>query len=83
MTHLASIDLEVCTRAGTQPEEKRIELRIISTDTFVAWFQINTRISSEERVVSANTHFVRRKELTNEQVVAVTKWLREQVLAAI
>lgn len=83
MKDLASLGLQVRDASEAGSGEKRSEVRIKSTGAFVAWFRSSARASDGEQVTGVTTQFVRRKELTGEQIAAVEAWLREQVLAAI
>lgn len=82
MQDLASLGLTVRAASGSSKRERRMEIRLVSTDSFVAWFQSNERISDGELVVSTNTQIIRRNELNEQQLAAVKEWLRDQVLAA-
>lgn len=79
MDNFASLGLTTRAAKGSTPEESRIEVRYIEGDSFIAWFQKNTRKSDGELITSVTTQFVRRKELTNEQVIAIETWLLERV----
>ncbi|HYD93422.1 MAG TPA: hypothetical protein VEB18_03160 [Candidatus Paceibacterota bacterium] len=81
MNDLASLGLLMRSGTSGESSEQRLELRIASTDAFVAWFQRVTRMSAAEEVVSTNTQIVRRSELSDEQFSAAQSWLREQLLA--
>ncbi len=78
MQNLNALGLVVCV-CSSQPNESRLELRLAATEKFVAWFQVTRRVSKEEYVTSVNTQFVSRKELSAEQIAAVTEWLLQQV----
>lgn len=82
MKDLASLDFKVRDATEAASNEKRAELRIASTGAFVAWFRSTVRMSDGEAVVGTTTQFIRRKELTPEQIFFVENWLREQYLAA-
>ena len=79
MEDFEALGLRVCTIPGVDPIEKRIEIRVVKNNDFVAWFQSTTRIRDGVRVTTINTQFVERHELTPQQVLAVRKWLREQM----
>ena len=83
MKDLASLGLKTRSGCTDGSDEQRIELRLTSTDTFVAWFQRTVRLSAGERVVSVNVQLIQRDELSNEQLAAAKEWIHEQTLAAI
>lgn len=83
MQDLVSLGLTIRAASGSSKCERRIEIRLASSDSFVAWFQSNARMSDGELVVSTHTQIIRRNELNEQQLSAVRGWLREQVLAAV
>lgn len=83
MQDLASLGLKVRICAPSTPDEQRLELRLISSDAFVAWFQSNLRISDGDRIVATTTQLVHRSELSNEQLVSARQWLHEQWVALL
>ncbi len=83
MKDLASLGLTVRNGNSTDASEQRAELRVASTDAFVAWFQTNKRISDSDQVIGINVQLVSRKELSEEQVAAAQEWLREQILTVV
>lgn len=83
MKDLASLGLRVRDAKDAGSNEKRAEVHLASTGAFVAWFRSTVRMSDGEAVVGTTTQFVRRKELTPEQVAAVEEWFREQFLATM
>lgn len=82
MKDLASLGLKIRSGCSGDSNEQRIELRLASSDAFVAWFQLSVRLSAGERVVNMNAQLVQRNELNDEQVAAAKEWIREQTLAA-
>jgi hypothetical protein len=78
MKDLASLGLKLYEATLPASNEKRTEVRLASNGAFVAWFRSITRKSDGEEVHSTTTQFVRRKELSDEQVAAVTAWLAQQ-----
>ncbi|MEK7602125.1 MAG: hypothetical protein AAB472_01410 [Patescibacteria group bacterium] len=83
MKDLASHDLYVRSGTGVQPDEKRFELRIFSTNDFVGWFETNPRLTKGDRAVSINAQFVHRAELTDAQATLAKAWLHGQILSAL
>lgn len=83
MNDLASLGLRLRDSSSNKPNERRSELRLASTDAFVAWFQSNTRVNAGDRVTNVNIQIVHRSELNDKQYAAAKKWLFEQVLAQI
>jgi hypothetical protein len=78
MLDLTSLGLMLRNATASDSGERRTEVRIKSTDTFIAWFRSSARLSDGDEIVNVTMQFVRRKELTDEQVAAVKEWLREQ-----
>jgi hypothetical protein len=81
MNDLEQLGLKLRDTTEANSNEKRTEIRIASTQDFVAWFCWTKRLSDGEEVTSTATQFVRRKELTHEQILAIEAWFREQVSA--
>ncbi|MES2007101.1 MAG: hypothetical protein V4436_03260 [Patescibacteria group bacterium] len=83
MTDLASLGLTLHEPKMPISNEKRTEVRLASNGAFVTWFRSITRTSDGEEVVSTTTQFVRRKELSDEQIEAIEAWLVEQTASIL
>lgn len=79
MDSFALLGLTTRVAKGHTKDETRIEVRFTEGDSFIAWFQSNSRVSEGERITSVSTQFVRRNELTSAQVLAVEAWLLERI----
>lgn len=83
MKDLAFLGLKTRSACSGDSNEQRIELRLASTDAFVAWFQLSVRLNAGERIVSTNAQLVQRDELSDDQLAAAKAWIHEQTLATI
>jgi hypothetical protein len=79
MDNLALLGLTTRTAKRTTQHEIRIEVRFLEGDSFIAWFQKNSRVSNGEHITSITTQFVRRSELTAPQILAIETWLLERI----
>jgi hypothetical protein len=79
---LESLGLVVrSTNQGRPSIEVRLDVRIASTGDYVASFYAGTRDAGCGEIRGGMaTDFVRRKELSEEQIAAVQVWLRELIL---
>ncbi|OGC88093.1 hypothetical protein A2419_01300 [Candidatus Adlerbacteria bacterium RIFOXYC1_FULL_48_26] len=64
-------------------EEMRLEVRTADKDNFVAWFRTMIRTHDGDEKTEISVEYVRRKDMSRTQDIAVRAWLREQVEALI
>lgn len=83
MRKLKALGLRVQKGTPTKRGEKRLSVYTAKTNMFVAWFQSNVETRAGVRVASTNTSLVCHSELTRKQLVAVKKWLSEQIIATL
>jgi len=69
------------TQEGSQ--ETRLEVRTADKDNFVAWFRTVIRMHGDDEKTEASVEYVRRKDMSKTQDIAVRAWLREQMEALI
>ncbi len=82
MDKLVTLDLFVREGKGDEGG-RRLELRVFSTDDFVAWFRSASRISDKETVTGVNMQLVQKCSLSEEQLAAAKEWLHQHAIAAL